>query len=585
MNKKIRSLIDDIFSEMKMSAENLALRDELMANAQAHFDDAVAKGASEEQALQEVTESLGDIRTLVTEMNEKQETKAEPAQQAKHVWSALEEGLDEKPAEKKPEKKFTWSAMEEPEEPKQEEAAPEEPKEEEKNLDFNEAFGKAMDMLGSFGRETVSQTRKFMQDADKATSGMMEETMKQAKKLVEEADKATNGMLRGIGEAWNDASKAAGDMIGSMMNQGKTGAEPAEETEEAEQETPEAPETEEDAAQETAEPEEAAEETAAPEAEPAEAEEPAEAPEETPTDENAPEAPTDEAPADKTEDAEADPFEMDAAPEDTVITWRYPAAGLRKITVNLDDDDVQVCAGTGDTVEVIWEKGRSTSEAPFCRLEERTVRIGHENADLFRSFFSNFNKDGGKLTLTVPKGYGLTYDLHTTSGDIVLEDVDAEEVDVNSTSGSLRIAPDAGVRCGRIAANTVSGALTLSACVGDAAAKTVSGDLFVSCDAARLNADTVSGKLHAEGASDIWEINSVSGLVEVLCTVVPSGKITIGTVSAEARLSLPESIRGFVAETGSTGTIVNEFGPNRFGTCALPIRLDTLNGKLVIMRL
>ena len=33
LNKRIRSLIDEIFSEMRMTAENLALRDELMANA------------------------------------------------------------------------------------------------------------------------------------------------------------------------------------------------------------------------------------------------------------------------------------------------------------------------------------------------------------------------------------------------------------------------------------------------------------------------------------------------------------------------------------------------------------------------
>ena len=31
MNKRIRSMVDEIFSEMKMTAENLALRDELMA--------------------------------------------------------------------------------------------------------------------------------------------------------------------------------------------------------------------------------------------------------------------------------------------------------------------------------------------------------------------------------------------------------------------------------------------------------------------------------------------------------------------------------------------------------------------------
>ena len=33
MNKQIRRMIDEIFADMKMTADNLALRDEMMANA------------------------------------------------------------------------------------------------------------------------------------------------------------------------------------------------------------------------------------------------------------------------------------------------------------------------------------------------------------------------------------------------------------------------------------------------------------------------------------------------------------------------------------------------------------------------
>ena len=69
MNKRIRSMIDEIFSEMKMTAENLALRDELMANAQARYEDSVAQGHSEEEAFAEVAASLGDVQSLLGEMN------------------------------------------------------------------------------------------------------------------------------------------------------------------------------------------------------------------------------------------------------------------------------------------------------------------------------------------------------------------------------------------------------------------------------------------------------------------------------------------------------------------------------------
>ena len=87
----------------------------------------------------------------------------------------------------------------------------------------------------------------------------------------------------------------------------------------------------------------------------------------------------------------------------------------------------------------------------------------------------------------------------------------------------------------------------------------------------------VSGKVHAEGACDEWEISSVSGEVELLCTVAPAKKVQISSVHGDVRLALPGTIRGFVAEaTGALGCeIINEFGPNRYGTCGLPIRMET----------
>ena len=64
MNKQIRRMIDEIFADMKMTADNLALRDELMANAQARFEDSVRTGKTEEEAFAEVAASLGDVQRL-----------------------------------------------------------------------------------------------------------------------------------------------------------------------------------------------------------------------------------------------------------------------------------------------------------------------------------------------------------------------------------------------------------------------------------------------------------------------------------------------------------------------------------------
>ena len=69
MNKRIRSMIDEIFAEMKMTAENLALRDELLSNAQARYEDAMAQGRSEEEAFCEIAASLEDVYDLLEQMN------------------------------------------------------------------------------------------------------------------------------------------------------------------------------------------------------------------------------------------------------------------------------------------------------------------------------------------------------------------------------------------------------------------------------------------------------------------------------------------------------------------------------------
>ena len=219
-------------------------------------------------------------------------------------------------------------------------------------------------------------------------------------------------------------------------------------------------------------------------------------------------------------------------------------------------------------------------------LEEHTLSVRRANPDVFKTFFSVFQKEGGKVTVRVPRGYAADYVLSTTSGDIRLYAIDVDKVKVNTTSGDVRVEPDAGIRAKEIDVTTISGGATVSACAGDVVVSTVSGKQFVSCDANRADLNVVSGKIHAEGASEEWEISSISGDAEVLCTVAPTRKIQINSMSANVHVALPGDIRGFVADISSiSGKIVNEFGPNRYGTCALPIHMDTMSGKLMLTRL
>ena len=590
MNKQIRRMIDEIFADMKMTADNLALRDELMANAQARFEDSVRAGKTEEEAFAEVAASLGDVQSLLHDMN------------------------DEKPEEKTGEK--PEAEAEAPNAGKAENEKADEPEFEvktEKTPDIGEALGKAFGALGDVGRQIVPQAQKLVKQVDDLTGGVigglgkavgkgLSDAQKAAGKAIDKLSGDKGEIVIDFGEekpkapaALRERAKtirteaelkqAAGDQEGARELRAKAYAleteadevekkladlaekEKAEQTDTTSDDEFDALQLEMDAMQEALN------------ADAAEVE----------ADAGCPNEPIDL--DDVVRDAEdaarqAESAESFKGAPGVVVISRYPAAGLREVNVNLDSDDITVKSADGTDVVIEWEAGREGVEQPTVTLEEHTLTVRRANPDVFKTFFSVFQKEGGKVTVRVPRGYAADYVLGTTSGDIRLYAIDVDKVKVNTTSGDVRVEPDAGIRAKEIDVTTISGGAAVSACAGDVVVSTVSGRQFISCDANRVDLNVVSGKVHAEGASEEWEISSVSGDVEVLCTVSPTRKVQVNSMSANVHVALPSDIRGFVADiSGMSGKIVNEFGPNRYGTCALPIHMDTMSGKLMITRL
>ena len=97
MNKQIRRMIDEIFADMKMTADNLALRDEMMANAQARFEDSVRAGKTEEEAFAEVAASLGDVQSLLHDMNAEKPGEDKEDKEEKTEEKAAKAEADEAP--------------------------------------------------------------------------------------------------------------------------------------------------------------------------------------------------------------------------------------------------------------------------------------------------------------------------------------------------------------------------------------------------------------------------------------------------------------------------------------------------------
>ena len=599
MNKRIRSLIDEIFSEMKMTAENLALRDELMANAQARYEDAVSGGKTEEEAFAEVAASLGDVRALLREMND------EPRER-KIVTSAnatlhVDEDGDTLHVDGEEE--------EEPED-NEDEAGSDGPSVSAEvdlsDLDIGGALNKAFSALGDFGRQIMPQAKKLAKQVDDATGGALDELSRAAQKGMRDAQKAA-------GETIDRLKK--GELTVDFSTSTDEGSHSSEELREeakdlrAQAEIKQAVGDQEGArelrarAYELETRADALEQAQAMrEASDAAAQDADGAPQESYVGEDGEldEGAFTKAVDDMMRDAQEVIRESEAAVREGADTLRgfardarqaaaqevrFPAAGLRAVDVKVDADDVRVEPSDEADVCVRWQ-GMAADRQPVVTMDGHTLCVRRANPDVFKTFFSVFAKDGGQIVVRVPRGYAADYSLSTTSGDVMLSGVDVDDVRVNSTSGGVRVEPDAGIRAKEISVGTVSGDVTVSACAGDVKVNTVSGDQFVSCDANRVDVDCVSGEIHIEGACDEWEVNSVSGDAALICTVAPSRKIQLGTVSGDVRVTLPGDIRGFVAEmSGMSGHIENEFGPNRYGTCALPIHMDTISGNLAITRL
>ena len=200
MNKRIRRLIDELFAEMKMTAENLALRDELMANAQARYEDAVAQGRSEEEAFADVAASLGDVHALLEDMNggaqaddaqeDAQKDVQEEAQEAAAPAQDAQQAADDAQVEDAAQEPDADGAQD-----AQTDAAPQA---QENAFDLGGALNSVFSALGDLGRSVMPQARKLVRDVDNATGGM-----------VKDVGRAVNRGMR-------DAQKAAGEAIDRM---------------------------------------------------------------------------------------------------------------------------------------------------------------------------------------------------------------------------------------------------------------------------------------------------------------------------------------------------------------------------------
>ncbi|MBE5798231.1 MAG: hypothetical protein E7327_12795, partial [Clostridiales bacterium] len=437
MNKRIRSMIDEIFSEMKMTAENLALRDELLANAQARYEDVIASGKTEEEAFAEVAASLEDVNDLLHEMN---------------GGGAAEPKTSEIP--EAPE------ASEAPEAPEAPETA--QPQEEKKvaELDLGETLNKAFSALGSFGKSIMPQAKKLVRDMDDATGGALKNMGRAVNKGVKDARKAAGETIDKMSDMTGELVFDFGKREEPKKSADKTPDELREEAKDIRAEAQfkkvtgdqagadelfaraDALDTQADALEQAQAMEEAAKAAAEAAAEEAvwadDADEvfdttgwsaPAEDEAVITLEEKHEPLLTDD--GDVNEDAftkVVDQIERETKQvlnsvdekiddlfggreepaQDAEYTVHgeataagslvFPAAGLHAVDIELDADDVRIELAEGSLIETGWQAQNVEGE-PEIVMEGHKLKIRRKNPDVFKTFFSVFSKNGGQITV------------------------------------------------------------------------------------------------------------------------------------------------------------------------------------------
>ena len=71
MKERIKQHFNKIFADAPKTRKALDLKQEMMQNALDKYDDMIMDGYSEEDAYQNVITSIGDVRELFSEMEEK----------------------------------------------------------------------------------------------------------------------------------------------------------------------------------------------------------------------------------------------------------------------------------------------------------------------------------------------------------------------------------------------------------------------------------------------------------------------------------------------------------------------------------
>ena len=334
----------------------------------------------------------------------------------------------------------------------------------------------------------------------------------------------------------------------------------------------------------------------------------------------------------------------------------FSAQGLRRVTVNLQREDVTIEPSPDQEVHVVCNLGeddgrqtmvvtelvngelrvsRGQSGADQGKVKSR-VQIGNGKIDfsamdfsfenlgdmlgkLMRNIQVNFDSDE-RVCVQVPATVHLErVQVQTTSGNVGMDGVITDTLDISSRSGDLRVELPNAHRLDRVELHTTSGDAEAWLIADRAVLQSMSGDMRFVGAARTLDVSSTSGDVNVEmnaGACEQCKVRSVSGDVECsgamrqVSASTTSGDVTLNTqsesigfssVSGDIELMLEGNLRGIEGHTTSGDVRVRlpqgvreadvnvhttsgdvRLGVDRVSGAPLRIAMNTVSGDVTI---
>ena len=229
------------------------------------------------------------------------------------------------------------------------------------------------------------------------------------------------------------------------------------------------------------------------------------------------------------------------------------SADFDNLTVSIVSANTTIKYAEVDEVLVRYETGNASTTVD-AQFVGDTLEI-KENVNFFISVFGgSWRKSTLEITLPINKEID-KFKYNAVSGNVSVEGLTADEIELNSVSGDMKL----GLFADKIKVNTVSGRVTVANCTDNACEKleisSTSGDYEISgFHTEKFSIDTTSGNYNLEGMSGECEINATSGDIDIQYDEW-NGDVKINLMSGDVRLIVPENSGADIHFDGLSGSV------------------------------